>query len=129
MERIKAQIMEIRVVNLEEKASQIHELHKYKLIAELNEYQFKLVRAKREFVWHQHPETDEMFFVVEGTMQLAFREKLFTLQKGELIVVPKGIEHRPICPEECVVMLIEPKNTLNTGNVEGPLTDTELEWI
>ncbi|WP_414470117.1 cupin domain-containing protein [Methanobacterium sp. ACI-7] len=121
--------MDIRVVNLEEKASLIEELHKYKLIAELNNYQFKLVKAKREFVGHSHPETDEMFFVVEGTIQLAFRDKIFDLKKGEFIVVPKGVEHKPICNEECTVMLIEPKGTLNTGDAGGSLKDTELEWI
>ena len=121
--------MEIRVVNLEEKAGLIKELHKYKLIAEVNDYQFKLVKAKREFVWHNHEETDEMFFVVEGRMQLAFRDRIFELRKGELIVVPKGMEHKPICDTECTIMLIEPKGTLNTGKTGGPLTDTEIEWI
>ncbi len=121
--------MKMRVVNLEDKASQIKELHKYKLIAELNDYQFKLVKAKREFVWHSHEETDEMFFVVEGKMQLALRDKIFDLKRGELIVVPKGIEHKPICNAECTVMLIEPKGTLNTGSAGGPLTDADLEWI
>jgi len=121
--------MNIRVVNLKEKASQIKELHKYKLIAELNDYQVKLVKAKREFVWHSHPETDELFLVVEGKMQLAFRDKVFGLETGELIVVPRGIEHKPICDTQCTLMLIEPKGTLNTGNAAGPLTDTELEWI
>jgi len=75
----------------------------------LNNYQFKLVKAKREFVWHSHEETDEMFFVVEGRIQLPFRDKIFELRKGELIFVPKW--------------------TLNTGKTGGPLTDTELEWI
>jgi mannose-6-phosphate isomerase-like protein (cupin superfamily) len=89
--------MNIRVVNLEEKASQIKELHRYKLIAELNDYQVKLVKAKREFVWHSHPETDELFLVVEGKIQLALRDKVFDLKTGELIVVPRGIEHKPIC--------------------------------
>ena len=121
--------MDIRVVNLEEKARLINELHKYKLIAELNDYQFKMVKAKREFVWHSHAETDEVFFVVEGKMKLAFRDKEFDLTKGELIVVPKGVEHKPICKTECTVMLIEPKGTVNTGSTGGQLTDTELEWI
>jgi len=121
--------MDIRVVNLEEKARAINELHKYKLIAELNDYQFKLVKAKREFVWHTHAETDEAFFVVTGKMQLALRDQVFDLKQGELIVVPRGIEHRPVCVSECTVMLIEPKGTLNTGNAGGSLTDTELEWI
>jgi mannose-6-phosphate isomerase-like protein (cupin superfamily) len=121
--------MEIRIVNLAEKAKEIKELHKYKLVAELNDYQFKLVRAKREFVWHSHPETDEVFLVVEGKMELAFRDKTFELKRGELIVVPKGMEHKPICLEECTVMLIEPRGTLNTGSAGGALTDTDLEWI
>jgi len=121
--------MDIRVVNLEEKAGLIKELHKYKLVAELNDYQFKLIKAKREFIWHSHSETDEMFFVIEGEMQLAFRDRVFDLKKGELIVVPRGVEHKPICETECTVMLVEPKGTLNTGNAGGPLTDSALEWI
>ena len=121
--------MDIRVVNLEEKARLINELHKYKLVAELNDYQFKLTKIKREFVWHSHAETDEAFFVVKGKMRLAFRDNVFDLKEGELIVVPKCIEHKPICETECTVMLIEPKGTVNTGNAGGPLTDTELEWI
>lgn len=121
--------MKIRVVNLEEKAGLITELHKYKIVAEVNDYQFKLVKAKREFIWHSHEETDEMFFVVEGQMELAFRHEIFTLKKGELIVVPKGVEHKPICDRECTVMLVEPRGTINTGNAGGNMTDTELEWI
>lgn len=121
--------MEIRVVNLQEKADLIEELHQYKLIAELNNYQVKLVKAKREFIWHSHPETDELFFVVRGKMKLAFRNRTFDVKKGELIVVPKGVEHKPVCKTECTVMLIEPSETLNTGNAGGPLTDTNVEWI
>lgn len=121
--------MEMRVVNLDEKARLVKERHKYKLIAELNDYQFKLIRAKREFVWHSHDETDEMFFVVEGRMQLATRSQTFALNKGELIVVPKGVEHKPICETECTIMLVEPRGTLNTGSAGGSLTDTDLEWI
>ncbi len=121
--------MELRVVNLAEKAGLIKELHKYKLVAELNECQFKLVKAKREFVWHSHPETDTAFFVVEGRMRLAFRDKEFELAKGELMVVPKGVEHRPICESECTALLIEPKGTVNTGTTGGAMMDTDLEWI
>jgi mannose-6-phosphate isomerase-like protein (cupin superfamily) len=121
--------MDTRVVNLETKARLIKDLHKYKLVAELNDYQFKMVKAKREFVWHSHAETDEVFFVVEGTMQLAFRDKIYDLKKGEMIVVPKGREHKPVCETECTILLIEPKGTVNTGTAGGPLTDTELEWI
>lgn len=121
--------MQMQVVNLEEKTRLIKERHKYKLIAELNNYQFKLVKAKREFIWHSHEETDEMFFVVEGQMRLATREEVFELGKGEMIVVPKGVEHKPICDTECIVMLVEPSGTLNTGNTGGPLTDTDLALV
>jgi len=121
--------MEIRVVNLKEKADLIEDLHQYKLIAELNNYQIKLVKAKREFIWHSHSETDELFFVIKGRMQLAFRDRMLDVKKGELIVVPKGVEHKPICKTACTVMLIEPRDTINTGNAGGTLTDTNLEWI
>ena len=121
--------MAIRVVNLREKACLIKELHKYKLVAELNNYHLKLVKAKREFIWHSHPETDELFLVVEGVMKLAFRDQVFEVREGELIVVPKGVEHKPICEAECTIMLIEPRDTTNTGNAGGPLTDTDIEWI
>ncbi len=121
--------MEIRVVNLQEKSDLIKELHQYKLIAELNNYQVKLVKAKREFIWHSHPETDELFLVVKGKMRLAFRDRTLEVKKGELIVVPKGVEHKPICKTLCTVMLIEPSGTLNTGNTGGQLTDTNLERI
>jgi len=121
--------MEIKKVNIQGKANLITELHSYKIIAQMNDYYFKLVKAKRDFVWHQHPETDEVFIGIEGRFQLATREKVFEINEGELIVVPKGVEHKPICEEECCLMLIEPKETINTGNAGGTLTDTKLEWI
>jgi mannose-6-phosphate isomerase-like protein (cupin superfamily) len=121
--------MEIKKINIQEKSNLITELHSYKIIARMNDYYFKLVKAKRDFVWHQHPETDEVFFGIEGSFKLATREKVFEINEGEMIVVPKGVEHKPICEEECCVMLIEPKETINTGNAGGSLTDGNLEWI
>lgn len=121
--------MDIAVVNIREKAALISELHTYKVIAEMNGYYFKLVKAKREFVWHRHPETDEVFLCIEGTFFLEFRDRTLELREGEMVVVPKGVEHRPVCPEVCCVMLIEPKETVNTGTTGGDLTDTSLEWI
>lgn len=121
--------MKPRVVNLREKAGLIQERHKYKLIAELNDIQFKLVKAKRDFVLHRHDDTDEAFFVVEGEMKLVIEDQTFNLRPGELIVVPKGKMHKPVCETECCVMLVEPKGTVNTGSVGGALTDLELEWI
>ncbi len=121
--------MKIRKVNITEKADLIKDLHSYKIIAEMNDYYFKLVKAKRDFVWHQHPETDEVFVGIEGRFKLATRDEVFEIGEGEMIVVQKGIEHKPICEEECCVMLIEPKETVNTGNAGGALTDSNLEWI
>ena len=121
--------MQMRVVNLEEKARLIKERHKYKLIAELNDYQFKLVKAKREFIWHSHEETDEMFFIVEGQMKLATREKVFELEKGELIVVPKGVEHKPVSENEAHILVFEPKSTKHTGDVESENTVKKFDWI
>lgn len=121
--------MDIPVVNLKEKAGLICELHSYRLIARMNNYDFKLVKANREFIWHRHDETDEVFMVIEGTMQISLRDGTLNLKAGELTVIPRGIEHKPICNEVCTVMLIEPSGTLNTGNAGGSLTDTDLKWI
>jgi len=121
--------MEINVINIKKKAGLFKELHSYKVIAQMNDYYFKLVKAKREFIWHQHPETDEVFYVVEGKMKIALRDKTLSLKEGEMVVIPKGVDHKPVCATECCVMLIEPKDTINTGNAGGSLTDTKLEWI
>jgi mannose-6-phosphate isomerase-like protein (cupin superfamily) len=121
--------MEMRKVTIKEKADLITELHSYKVIAEMNDYYFKLVKAKRDFVWHRHPETDEVFVGIQGKFKLATRDGEFVIEEGDMIVVPKGVEHKPICEEECCVMLIEPKETINTGSAGGALTATRLEWI
>jgi len=121
--------MAISVINLEEKARKITELHAYKLVAQMNDYHFKLVKAKREFIWHRHPETDEVFMIVEGRLRIDLRDKSLELRKGEMVVIPRGVEHKPSCEEECAVLLIEPAGTLNTGSAGGSLTDTTLEWI
>ncbi len=121
--------MDISIVNFKEKFSKIHELHSYKTIAEMNDYHFKLVRMKREFIWHKHPETDEVFVVIEGNLRIDLREKTLDLKKGEMVVIPKGIEHKPSSNEECEILLIEPASTVNTGDAGGDLTDTESEWI
>ena len=121
--------MVVNVVNLDEKFGLIKDLHSYKVVAQMNDYYFKLVKAKREFVWHTHPETDEVFMVIEGTLTIELRDQTLTLNKNELVVIPKGVEHKPSCTQQCHVMLIEPKTTLNTGNTKNKLTDTKLEWI
>ena len=116
-------------MNLKEKASKITELHKYKLVAQMNDYQFKLVKARREFVWHKHPETDEVFMVVEGVLRIELRDKVLVLHEGEMVAIPKGTEHRPVCKDIVCCMLIEPAGTVNTGSAGGSLTDTDLEWV
>jgi mannose-6-phosphate isomerase-like protein (cupin superfamily) len=121
--------MDIAVVNLKEKSRKIQQLHSYKIVARMNDYYFKMVKAKREFIWHKHPETDEVFMVVRGSLEIDLREQTLKLQEGELTVIPKGVEHKPVCREECTVLLIEPAGTLNTGDAGGALTDTSLEWI
>lgn len=121
--------MSIAVVNLTEKFARIDELHAYKLVARMNDYHFKLVRMKREFIWHSHPETDEVFMVIDGRLRIDLRDKTLSLAQGEMVVIPRGVEHKPSCREECKILLIEPAGTLNTGNAGGDLTDTELEWV
>jgi mannose-6-phosphate isomerase-like protein (cupin superfamily) len=121
--------VDIPIVNFGEKFRKIKERHSYKIIAQMNNYHFKLVRMQREFIWHKHPETDEVFMVVDGNLQIDLRGKTLTLKKGEMVVIPKGVEHKPSCKKECKILLIEPAGTLNTGDVGGNLTDTHLEWI
>jgi len=121
--------MSVPVINFEEKFSKIQDLHSYKVIARMNDYYFKLVRVKRDFVWHKHAETDEVFVVFEGKLRIDLRDKILFLHKGDMAVIPKGAEHKTSCTEECKVLLIEPAETLNTGDAGGALTDTNLEWI
>jgi mannose-6-phosphate isomerase-like protein (cupin superfamily) len=121
--------VDVAAINLEEKARKIKELHSYKIVAQMNNYYFKLVKAKREFIWHKHPDTDEVFMVIDGNLRIDLRDKTLNLAKGEMVVIPKGIEHKPTCHEECTILLIEPVETVNTGDAGGDLTDTDLEWI
>lgn len=99
-----------------------------KIVAAMNDYHFKLARLKGEFVWHAHPETDEVFFVIEGELSLLFRDGQVDLSTGDLYVVPAGIEHKPVATKECKVMLIEPAATVNTGDAGGERT-AEAAWI
>ena len=121
--------MKVRVINFADKFDRIDELHAYKLVAQMNDYHFKLVRMKREFIWHSHPETDEVFVVIDGLLRIDLRNETLSLTKGEMVVIPKGAEHKPSCQEECKILLIEPAGTLNTGNASGDLTDTAIEWV
>jgi mannose-6-phosphate isomerase-like protein (cupin superfamily) len=121
--------MEINVVNLKQKSDLIDELHVYRRIARMNDYEFKLVKAKREFVWHKHPDTDEVFLAVEGSFKIHLRDRVLALSPGDMVVIPKNIDHKPVCREVCTVMLIEPVGTVNTGDAGGEMTDTDVREI
>ena len=100
-----------------------------KIIAEMNDYQFKLVKIKGDFVWHNHADTDEAFIVVEGKMKIEFENETVELNEGEMYVVPKGVEHKPRAETECKIMLVEPRGVVNTGNTEGDLTASNDVWV
>jgi mannose-6-phosphate isomerase-like protein (cupin superfamily) len=116
-------------VNLAEKFSRIQESWSPKIAAELNGQSVKLVKLKGEFVWHHHEKEDELFLVVKGSLVIKFRDRDVTLGEGEFIVVPAGVEHKPVAEEEAHVLLFEPASTLNTGNVRNERTRTELERV
>ena len=116
-------------VNLFEKFDLVTERWSPKIVGELNGQQVKLAKLKGEFIWHHHEAEDEAFFVMKGRFQMAFRNKVVELKEGEMIIVPKGVEHKPIAEEEVWVMLFEPATTLNTGNVMDEKTKTVLEKI
>ncbi len=116
-------------INLKEKFSTFSEYWSPKVIAEMNNYQFKLAKFKDDFTWHKHDDTDEVFLVVEGEMSILLREEEIHLCEGEMFVVPRGIEHKPSAKQECKVLLIEPRGVVNTGEVGGVLTAENDVWI
>ena len=116
-------------VKLAEKFELFAEHWSPKIVGELNGQNVKRAKFKGEFVWHKHDNEDEMFFVVDGTLKIEFRDKTVILNKDEFIIVPKGVEHKPIAENEVLVMLFEPATTLNTGDVENELTKSKLDWI
>ena len=116
-------------VNLKEKLSLFSAHWRPKIVGELNGQMVKLVKFQGPFVWHSHEAEDEMFMVVAGRFRMEFRDRDVWLEAGEFIVVPRGVEHRPVADEEAHVLLFEPATTLNTGDVENELTQPELERI
>lgn len=116
-------------VNVADKFLKFEELWSPKIVGELNGQQVKLAKLQGEFVWHKHEEEDEMFFVIDGVLKIEFRDKVITIFKNEFIIVPRGVEHKPIADEEVLVMLFEPLSTLNTGDVSNNLTKQQLDWI
>ena len=116
-------------INLQEKFSKFSQHWTPKVIAEMNDYQFKLVKLEGEFVWHNHDDTDEVFIVIEGKMFIEFEDETIELNQGEMYVVPKGVQHKPYSEQECKVMLVEPKGVVNTGEASGDLTAQNDVWI
>ena len=116
-------------INLKEKLSKFSDHWSPKVIAEMNDYQFKLVKIKGDFVWHNHGDTDEFFLVIEGEMKIEFKDETVILKEGEMFVVPKGVEHKPYAEEECKIMIVEPRGVINTGDVESNLKASNDVWI
>ena len=122
--------MEYTSINLEQKLGLFAEQWQPKVIAEMNDYQFKLVRIQGDFLWHDHAETDETFIVLEGTLRIDFRDDFVLVGPGEMVVVPKGVEHKPSTETaEVRMMLVEPRGTLNTGAEGGERTAENDLWI
>jgi mannose-6-phosphate isomerase-like protein (cupin superfamily) len=116
-------------VNLAEKLSKVSELWSPRVVAELNDYQFKVVKLQGEFVWHTHDDTDEAFIVLEGQMEIGFRDGAVSLGAGDLYVVPKGVEHITRAASECHALVVEPRGVVNTGDRGGSLTARNDVWL
>lgn len=121
--------MEFKPINLQDKLGRFSEHWSPKIIAQLNDYHFKLAKVQGEFVWHDHPETDEVFLVLKGRLEIQFRDGKVLLNEGEMYVVPKGVEHKPFAENECHILLVEPAGTVNTGEISDALTAPNDVWI
>lgn len=118
-----------KAINFSEKLEMIAELWQPRVVAEMNDYQFKLVRIEGDFIWHDHPETDETFIVLDGVLRIDFRDGAVRLGPGEMFVVPRGVEHKPFAESEVRLLLIEPRGVLNTGHAGGDRTAQNDRWI
>ncbi|NBD14967.1 MAG: cupin domain-containing protein [Cyanobacteria bacterium] len=121
--------MKYAPINFKDKFAKFHEHWSPRVIAEMNNYQFKLVKLQGEFVWHKHSDTDEVFIVVDGELDIEFWEGKVTFEAGEMYVIPRGVEHKPSAKDECKIMLVEPKGIVNTGDTGGELTAENDVWV
>ena len=121
--------MSIEKVNIAEKLSLFTDYWNPRIAGELNGQQVKLAKFKGEFVWHKHENEDELFYVLKGEFNMEFRDKTILLKENEFLIVPKGVEHRPVAENEVSIMLFEPSSTINTGNTKGDLTKENLDKI
>ena len=121
--------MNYEPINFAEKLSKFDNHWSPRVIAEMNDYQFKLAKVQGEFVWHDHPNTDEVFIVIDGTLDIEFIDGKVTLQSGEMFVIPKGLEHKPVAQSECKIMIIEPRGVVNTSEAGSELTAENDVWV
>ncbi len=122
--------MKINKINFKEKFTKLSEGdYAVGIIAKMNNYEFKIVKFKGDFIWHKHEETDETFIVMDGTLVMNFRDRIVEINKGEMIVIPKGVEHMPSSVKGYKALLIEPEDTPNTGNVKSDMTIKKIEWV
>ncbi len=119
----------MKKINISQKLAQFNDHWNPRIIGELNKQHVKLAKIKGEFIWHKHDHEDEMFLVLKGTLKIEFRDRTETIQENEIIIVPKGVEHKPIAEEEVSIMLFEPATTINTGALENERTRKNLESI
>ena len=121
--------MDYRPINFQQKFGLFDEQWLPKVIAEMNDYQFKIARLQGDFIWHDHPDTDETFIVIEGELRIDFRDGAVRIEAGEMFVVPRGVEHKPYAETEVKLMLIEPRGVANTGHEGGERTAPNDVWI
>ena len=121
--------MEYRAISFAQKFGLLHKQWQPKVIAEMNDYQFKVVKLQGDLIWHDHKDTDEAFIVIEGDLRIDFRNSAVHVRTGEMFVVPKGVEHKPYAENEVKLLLIEPRGVLNTGDVGGERTAEPDVWI
>jgi mannose-6-phosphate isomerase-like protein (cupin superfamily) len=119
----------MQTINLKNKFSLFSDYANPRVIGEVNDCQVKAVKLKGEFIWHHHDNEDELFLVVQGTLRMKFRDREAVVREGEFVIVPRGLEHCPVADEEVHIVLIEPKSTLNTGNITNERTVAQLEQI
>ena len=120
---------DLDVINLQDKLARFSDHWSPKIVATLNGQHVRLAKLKGEFVWHRHDDEDELFLVLDGRLDIQFRDHTARLERGELIVVPRGVDHRPVAVEETHVLLLEPATTVNTGSAGGELTVEEPDWV
>lgn len=118
-----------QAINLKDKLSKFNDLWSPKVIGEMNDYQFKLIKITGDFEWHVHQDTDKVFFTLEGEMIIDFRDGQVKISKGEMFILPKGVEMKPSAEKECHIMLVEPRSVVNTGGTESELTAANDTWI